>query len=79
VNTHWPKTIAELVSVDEVMMAIQINGKRRAEILLAKGADRAIVEAKVLEMDAVKRVLEGKQVKKIIVVPDRIVNIVVAE
>jgi leucyl-tRNA synthetase len=79
VNTHWPKTIAELVSVDEVMMAIQIDGKRRAEILLAKGADRAIVEAKVLEMDAVKRVLEGKQVKKIIVVPDRIVNIVVAE
>ena len=43
---------------------------------MPKNADRAMLETKVLELDNIKRALEGKLVKKIIVVPDRIVNIV---
>jgi leucyl-tRNA synthetase len=79
VNTPWPKTLAELVAVDEVTIAVQVNGKRRDEILVPKAFDRGMLEAKVMELESVKRAIEGKSVKKIIVVPDRIVNIVCGE
>ena len=79
VDTPWPKFLNALVAVDEVTLAVQINGKRRDEIMVPKGMDRAMLESKVLELDAVKRGLEGKTIKKIIVVPDRIVNIVCGE
>lgn len=79
VATAWPSAAAELIAVDEVTMAVQVNGKRRDEISVSKGADRAMLETKVLELGSIKRVIEGKTVKKIIVVPDRIVNIVVTE
>jgi leucyl-tRNA synthetase len=79
VNTVWPKTIAELVAVDEVTIAVQVNGKRRDEILVPKTMDRAMLEAKVMELENIKRAIEGKTVKKMIVVPGRIVNIVCAE
>jgi leucyl-tRNA synthetase len=79
VNTVWPVTIAELVSVDEVTIAVQVNGKRRDEILVSKGEESGMLEVKVLELVNIKRALEGKIVKKIIVVQDRIVNIVVSD
>jgi leucyl-tRNA synthetase len=79
VDTAWPKPIAALVEVDEVTIAIQVNGKRRDEILVAKGADRGMLQTKVLELENIKRAIEGKTVKKVIIVPDRIVNIVVAD
>jgi leucyl-tRNA synthetase len=76
VNTHWPKADAALVVDDEVTVAIQVNGKRRDEVRIPKGMDKAALEAKVMAMESVIRSLEGKPVKKFIVVPDRIVNIV---
>ena len=76
VDSKWPVIMPELVAVDEVTIAVQINGKRRDEITVVKGHDRAAVEAKVLALESVKRQLQGKAVKKVIVVPDRIVNIV---
>ncbi len=78
-NTNWPETVSALVDVDEVTIAIQVNGKRRDEILVSKGGDRDILEARVLSLESIKRLIEGKTVKKIIIVPDRIVNIVVAD
>ncbi|MFO1032726.1 MAG: leucine--tRNA ligase [Hyphomicrobiales bacterium] len=78
VDTPWPKADAALVAVDEVTMAIQVNGKRRDEIKVAKGAGKAELEALVLALPAVVRALDGKPVSKFIVVPDRIVNIVCA-
>jgi leucyl-tRNA synthetase len=65
-----------LIVDDEVTMAIQINGKRRDEITVAKGLGKAELEPVVLAREAVIRVLDGKAVKKFIVVPDRIINIV---
>ena len=62
---------------DEVTLPIQINGKRRAEISVAKGLAAAEVEQRVLSLDEVVRILEGKTPKKIVVVQDRIVNVVV--
>jgi leucyl-tRNA synthetase len=76
VDSSWPVVENSLVSVDEVTIAVQINGKRRDEITVAKGLDRNSVEAKALSLESVIRQLEGKTVKKVIVVPDRIVNIV---
>jgi leucyl-tRNA synthetase len=76
VDSSWPVIESALVSVDEVTIAVQINGKRRDEITVAKGLDRSAVEAKALALVSVIRQIEGKTVKKIIVVPDRIVNIV---
>ena len=68
--------MATLVAVDEVTIAVQINGKRRDEVTVPKGMDRANLESKVLAIESIKRMLEGKSVVKVIVVPDRIVNIV---
>jgi leucyl-tRNA synthetase len=76
VDTAWPKAQAEFTAVDEVTMAIQINGKRRAEVTLPKGLENAGVEERVMALEAVQRAIDGRPVRKLIVVPDRIVNIV---
>lgn len=76
VDTPWPKALPELVAVDEVTIAIQVNGKRRDEMTVAKGLDPKAVEVQALGLENVRRAMEGKPAKKVIVVPDRIVNIV---
>ncbi|HXC55570.1 MAG TPA: leucine--tRNA ligase [Rhizomicrobium sp.] len=77
VDTPWPAAIAALTKSDTVTLAVQVNGKRRGEIVLAPGAGEAATRAAALADEDVKRVLDGKTPKKIIVVPNRIVNIVV--
>ena len=76
-DANWPDVDPALLVDDEVTLPIQINGKRRAEITVAKGTPAAEVEALVLALDAVQKALDGKKPKKIVVVPDRIVNVVV--
>jgi len=76
-ETPWPKHDPALTASDSVTMPVQVNGKRRAEIVVPKGAANAAVEAAALGDEAVVRALDGKPPKKVIVVPDRIVNIVV--
>ena len=76
VETPWPKAEAALTMSDSVTMAVQVNGKRRGEIVVAKGADTKTVEAMALALEGVIRALEGKPPRRVIVVPDRIVNIV---
>ncbi|MCY1248692.1 Leucine--tRNA ligase [compost metagenome] len=56
---------------------MQINGKRRAEITVSKGMAASAVEALVLALEAVQKALDGKAPKKVVVVQDRIVNLVV--
>ncbi|WP_116133583.1 leucine--tRNA ligase [Tropicimonas sp. IMCC34043] len=73
----WPKADPALLVEDTVTLPIQINGKRRGEIEVAKDASKAAVEALVLEHAAVVKALEGGSPKKLIVVPGRIVNVVV--
>ena len=75
-ETPWPKYDPALTASDSVTIAIQVNGKRRGEITVAKNADTKDVEAAALAEDGVQRALEGKAPKKVIVVPNRIVNIV---
>jgi leucyl-tRNA synthetase len=78
VDTAWPKADAGLLVDDHVTIAVQVNGKRRDEIRVPKGATRDMLEPLVLELEGVKRMLDGKPVTKFIVVPDRIVNILCA-
>jgi leucyl-tRNA synthetase len=73
----WPSVEAALLVEDTVTLPVQVNGKRRAEIAVPRNAANAEVEAAVLALDAVQRALDGKRPKKVIVVPQRIVNVVV--
>ena len=75
-DAAWPKADPALLVEDEVTIAIQVNGKLRDTLTVGKGASRADLEALALGSDKVARQLEGKSPKKIIVVPDRLVNIV---
>ena len=61
---------------DSITIAIQVNGKRRDEVTLQKGLPKEEIESAVLQLDNVQRVLAGQTIRKVIVVPDRIVNIV---
>ncbi|MDG1116278.1 MAG: leucine--tRNA ligase [Flavimaricola sp.] len=72
----WPQADPALLVDDTVTLPIQINGKRRSEITVAQDADKAAIEALVMADEAVIRVLDGAPVKKLIVVPGRIVNVV---
>jgi leucyl-tRNA synthetase len=74
---QWPVAEADLLVEDTVTIAVQVNGKRRDEVTLKKGLTASEVESIVLELDNVRRALDGKSVRKIIVVPDRIANVVV--
>jgi leucyl-tRNA synthetase len=73
----WPEVDPVLLVDDEVTLPIQINGKRRGEITVPKGMAAAEVEKLVLALDVVQKALEGKTPKKVVVVQDRIVNLVV--
>ena len=77
VTAPWPVAEEKYLVEDTVTLPVQVNGKRRAEIQVAKDADKAEVEAMALEMDAVQKALDGGTPKKVIVVPGRIVNVVV--
>ena len=76
-TAKWPEADPQYLVEDTVTLPIQINGKRRAEISVAKDATREEVEAMALADDTVIRFLAGAAPKKIIVVPGRIVNVVV--
>ena len=78
VDTPWPKADAALLVDDYVTLGIQVNGKRRDEIRVPKGSTKEVLEPMVMQLEGVKRALDGKPVSKFIVVPDRIINIVCA-
>jgi leucyl-tRNA synthetase len=73
----WPQIEPELLVETTITLPVQINGKKRADVTVARDAGKEAVEAAVLALDEVQRVLDGKSPKKVIVVPQRIVNVVV--
>ncbi len=76
-TSPWPVYDEALVIENEIIYPVQINGKKRAELTIARDADQNAVQQAVLALDAVTNALNGQAPKKIIVVPQRIVNIVV--
>ncbi len=72
----WPQGDAKLAEDTEVTYAVQICGKMRGTIQMPKDASKEEVEAKALTLENVKKQLEGKEIKKVIVVPNRLINLV---
>ncbi|MHB8529509.1 MAG: class I tRNA ligase family protein, partial [Caulobacteraceae bacterium] len=75
-RAEWPAHDPELVRVSERILPVQINGKRRGEVRAPAGASQAAVERIVLDDSQISRRLGGLTVRKVIVVTDRIVNLV---
>jgi len=74
----WPEVDPAALVQEQVTVVVQVNGKVRARIEAAPGSDREHLQALALAEDNVSRFVGGKQVRKVIVVPDKLVNIVVA-
>jgi leucyl-tRNA synthetase len=72
----WPKLEPDLLIEDTITLPVQINGKKRGDVTVARNAASTEIETAVLALDAVKKALDGKPPKKVIVVPQRIVNVV---
>jgi leucyl-tRNA synthetase len=75
-DAPWPEFDSALMVDDQVTLAIQVNGKLRDTLTAPRGLDRAAAEALALGSDKVQRQLDGAAPRKVIVVPDRLVNIV---
>ena len=73
----WPKVDDSLLVQDSVTIGVQVNGKMRATITLPADADKKLAEDTALAEEGVKRAINGKEIRKVIVVPGRIVNVVV--
>jgi len=73
----WPEVDPALLVEDEVTVAVQVQGKLRDTLTAPKGLAKEELEALALASEKVQRFIDGAQVRKVIVVPDRLVNIVV--
>ncbi|MGJ4951203.1 leucine--tRNA ligase [Bradyrhizobium sp. HKCCYLS20291] len=72
----WPQIERDLLVEDTMTLVVQVNGKKRGEVTVASNAQNPEIESAVLALDAVKLALDGKPVRKVIIVPKRIVNVV---
>ena len=75
-NAAWPGVDEAALARDSIEMVVQVNGKVRAKMEVPTGADKSALEASALAQENVKRFLEGVSVRKVIVVPGKLVNIV---
>jgi leucyl-tRNA synthetase len=75
-KAEWPKADPELAREDQIEVPVQVNGKLRSRLSMARGTDRADVERLAKEDAKVQPHVEGKTIRKVVVVPDKLVNIV---
>ncbi|MBN9041692.1 MAG: leucine--tRNA ligase [Rhizobiales bacterium 62-47] len=75
-EASWPKVETDLLVEDTMTLPVQVNGKKRGEVVVPRQAGNPEIEAAALALDAVIQALGGKPVRKVIVVPQRIVNVV---
>ncbi|MEO6183798.1 MAG: class I tRNA ligase family protein, partial [Verrucomicrobiota bacterium] len=75
---EWPKFNPALLIENEIEIPVQVNGKLRDKLVIAADATQQQLEAAALASDKIKPFIEGKEIKKIVVVPKKLVNIVVA-
>ena len=77
IDAPWPVADEAAMSRDVIELVVQVNGKRRGHVSVDAGADREAVEREAQRNDNVARFIGGKPIRKVIVVPGRLVNIVV--
>jgi leucyl-tRNA synthetase len=75
-ETPWPVIDRSLLVENTITLPVQVNGKKRADVTVPRDADAKAIEDAVLALDIIQRATEGRPVRKIIVVPQRIVNVV---
>jgi leucyl-tRNA synthetase len=78
IDAPWPELDEQALTRDSIELVVQVNGKLRARLQAPANADKAAVESMAMADDNVQRHLEGKTVRKVIVVPGKLVNIVVS-
>ena len=78
INTPWPVADKSLFQDETVTIAVQVNGKVRATITLPKDADKTITEQTAMADENIQKAINGKEIRKVIVVPNRIVNVVIS-
>jgi len=76
-NAEWPSWDSELVKDETITIVVQVNGKKRDELQVARDTEKEELERLALASENVQRFMEGKSPKRVIVVPGRLVNIVV--
>jgi len=76
-EAQWPEHKDEALIADEVELVVQVNGKKRGDVRVPRDADRKAIEDIVLADPAVQKFVSGQRVKKVVVVPGRLVNVVV--
>jgi leucyl-tRNA synthetase len=72
----WPEADPALLVEDTVTITVQVNGKRRDELTIARDAAKEDIEAAALKLDNVLRAIGGRKIKKVVVVPQRVINVV---
>ncbi len=78
VDASWPRADSKALESDELDLVIQVNGKLRGHITVGVDADKTTIEAAALANPNVQRFVDDREVRKVIVVPGKLVNIVVS-
>ena len=76
-NQKWPEYDDKALVKDTIEIAIQVNGKVRGRLEIPSGATEKEIQDKALVVESIKQFIEGKEIKKVVVVKHRLVNIVV--
>ena len=76
-QARWPEADRSLIHEDVITLPIQINGKKRADVVLPRDADETTIRTTVLADDSVQKAIDGRPVKRVVIVRERIVNVVV--
>lgn len=77
-DAEWPKSSAMVFKVETVELVVQVNGKLRSRVRVAHDADSTTIESTVKDDNKVQHAIQGKAIKKIILVPGKLVNVVTA-
>ncbi|MCB9997779.1 MAG: leucine--tRNA ligase [Methylobacteriaceae bacterium] len=76
-QARWPEADRSLIREDVITLPIQINGKKRADVVLPRDADETTIRTTVLADDSVQKAIDGRPVKRVVIVRERIVNVVI--
>jgi leucyl-tRNA synthetase len=77
IDVSWPEANPEALAKEEIELVVQVNGKRRGQITVAADAAREVIESQAQSAPNVQRFIQGKEIHEVIIVPNRLVNLVV--
>ena len=77
-GTYWPQYDPEYIKEEKVMIAVQVNGKLRDTCEMDRDTEEAQMKEIVFNLEKVTKHTEGKEIKKVIIIPNKLVNIVCA-